>query len=187
MLSRLPPSTFSPSKLASFRRQLNLYGFIRLTQGLDSGAYYHELFLRGKPSLCHNMVRIKIKGTGIKAASSPEQEPNFYALPPVVSDLDVTGSFNIDSCISGDHSLTCEQQQKQPMTVPPVHDCESDTAIDALLLEPRADDQEMLEEFCSDWDVTTKSHADRDFDARLDFPLSDDWMLSLMVEDFLND
>ena len=29
------------------------------------------------------MVRVKIKGTGTKAANNPEQEPNFYTMPPV--------------------------------------------------------------------------------------------------------
>jgi HSF-type DNA-binding len=201
--------TFSQAKLASFKRQLNLYGFSRLTRGLDSGAYYHELFLRGKPSLCHNMVRVKVKGTGIKAASSPEQEPNFYALQPVVADFDPSGSLNIDNRVSSDHSLTCMQQQcslersvslsyehdshltndwsSLLMTDSRVRGCESGDAMAALLLEQGADDREMLEEFCSDWDPTTKSDVDTDFDAHLDFTLSDDWVLDLMAESLLND
>jgi hypothetical protein len=31
------------------------------------------------------MTRVKIKGSGTKPVSSPEQEPDFYALPPVLS------------------------------------------------------------------------------------------------------
>ena len=30
------------------------------------------------------MIRTKVKGTRFKAASSPEQEPDFYSMPPVV-------------------------------------------------------------------------------------------------------
>jgi len=63
---------------------LNLYGFCRLTRGADSGGYYHELFLRGKPFLCKRMIRTKVKGTKFKAASSPDQEPDFYTMPSVV-------------------------------------------------------------------------------------------------------
>lgn len=77
------PKWFRQTKLTSFQRQLNLYGFCRLTRGRDSGAYYHELFLRGRPFLCRGMLRTKVKGTGYKASSSPSSEPDFYSMPPV--------------------------------------------------------------------------------------------------------
>ena len=88
---------------------MNLYGFRRLTQGADSGAYYHELFLKGRPQLCLRMQRQKIKGTGhkqvhinllkfhqkyytillltncvLKSYNQPadvQTEPNFYNMP----------------------------------------------------------------------------------------------------------
>ena len=64
----------------SFTRQLNLWGFKRITKGRDAGAYYHQLFLRGRPRLCMRMRRQKIKGTGIKLTPNPETEPNFYKI-----------------------------------------------------------------------------------------------------------
>jgi hypothetical protein len=73
-VSEIMPVYFKQTKLTSFQRQLNLYGFCRLTSGRDRGAYYHELFLRGRPFLCKRMMRTRIKGTGIKAASSPQTE-----------------------------------------------------------------------------------------------------------------
>ena len=43
-------------------------------------SYYHELFLRGRGDLCRRMVRTRVKGNGMKAASNPQNEPNFYAM-----------------------------------------------------------------------------------------------------------
>ena len=74
------PRFFKQSKYMSFTRQLNLWGFKRITRGQDAGAYYHELFLRGRPRLTLRMRRQKIKGTGIKLTPNPESEPNFYAM-----------------------------------------------------------------------------------------------------------
>ena len=82
----LLPRFFKLSKLASFQRQLNLYGFQRLTRGRDRGGYYHELFLRGKMFLAHNIQRIKVKGTGVRARSNPEQEPDFWLMDWVAED-----------------------------------------------------------------------------------------------------
>eukprot|EP00557_Chaetoceros_sp_GSL56_P009662 CAMPEP_0176477208 /NCGR_PEP_ID=MMETSP0200_2-20121128/490_1 /TAXON_ID=947934 /ORGANISM="Chaetoceros sp., Strain GSL56" /LENGTH=327 /DNA_ID=CAMNT_0017872983 /DNA_START=280 /DNA_END=1263 /DNA_ORIENTATION=+ len=80
-LAEVMPKHFKQTKLTSFQRQLNLYGFSRLTSGPDKGGYYHELFLRGKEELCTRMVRTRIKGTRTKGASNPDSEPNFYAMP----------------------------------------------------------------------------------------------------------
>lgn len=74
------PNYFRQTKLTSFQRQLNLYGFSRITRGKDMGGYYHELFLRGKIFLTKRMQRTKVKGTKFKAASSPDQEPDFYSM-----------------------------------------------------------------------------------------------------------
>lgn len=72
-------------KVASLKRQFNLYGFERLSCGPDQGAYYHEAFLRGMPELTlRSMVRKRIKGTGHKACSNPDAEPYLYSFPFVM-------------------------------------------------------------------------------------------------------
>ncbi|GFH45176.1 hypothetical protein CTEN210_01650 [Chaetoceros tenuissimus] len=48
---------FRQSKISSFRRQLNLYGFQRVHYGRDIGSYYHRYFLRGKPQLAKHITR----------------------------------------------------------------------------------------------------------------------------------
>lgn len=82
-ISHVMPVFMRQSKFPSFRRQLNLYGFQRITAGPDRGGYYHELFLRGKPFLAHHMQRQCIKGTRVRCRSNPEEEPNFYKMEPV--------------------------------------------------------------------------------------------------------
>jgi hypothetical protein len=56
------PKYFKQTKYKSFQRQLNIWGFCRITSGRDKGGYVHPCFIRGKPSLCRQMVRRKIKG-----------------------------------------------------------------------------------------------------------------------------
>jgi hypothetical protein len=74
------PHYFKLSKIASFQRQLNLYGFQRITRGPDKGGYYHELFLRNRAFLSHRIQRVKVKGTGVRARSNPEQEPDLWSM-----------------------------------------------------------------------------------------------------------
>jgi len=56
------PKYFRMSRFSSFQRQLNLYDFLRITEGADKGTYYHELFVQGRPIVCAMMKRNKIKG-----------------------------------------------------------------------------------------------------------------------------
>mmetsp|Transcript_5226 Transcript_5226/g.10729 ORF Transcript_5226/g.10729 Transcript_5226/m.10729 type:complete len:851 (+) Transcript_5226:275-2827(+) len=83
------PRFFKQTKFLSFTRQLNLWGFKRITKGVDGGSYYHPLFLRGRPYLAMRMRRQKIKGTGMKLTPNPDAEPDFYndyeSLPPLNS------------------------------------------------------------------------------------------------------
>lgn len=71
---------FRQTRVQSFQRQLNLYGFRRITRGPDTGAYFHELFLRGRSGLVVNMQRTRIKGTP-KQPDDPDSEPDFYSMP----------------------------------------------------------------------------------------------------------
>lgn len=80
---------FKQTKLSSFKRQLNLYDFKRVTRGPDCGSYYHEMFLKSKPLLAKRMVRRKIKGTANERNKNPlndddaNEQPNFYNMPIV--------------------------------------------------------------------------------------------------------
>lgn len=96
-VNHVMPHYFKQTKMASFQRQLNLYGFNRLTSGMDKGGYYHEMFLRGKVSLAYDIHRMRVKGTGVRLPTNPDNEPNFYALPPVTKSGIATPPIKSDS------------------------------------------------------------------------------------------
>mmetsp|Transcript_18662 Transcript_18662/g.53805 ORF Transcript_18662/g.53805 Transcript_18662/m.53805 type:complete len:518 (-) Transcript_18662:295-1848(-) len=52
---------FRHGNYRSFMRQVSGWGFRRVERGRDSGAYYHQLFLRGMTHLCARMSRTAIK------------------------------------------------------------------------------------------------------------------------------
>jgi hypothetical protein len=89
-VNEIMPMYFKQSKWNSFARQLNLYGFVRMASGPDAGAYYHELFLKSRPSLCKYMRRVGVpQGQQDRRKCRPKnvvdiQEPDFYAMRPSV-------------------------------------------------------------------------------------------------------
>lgn len=77
------PRYFKTNLMGSFRKQLSLWGFKRITKGADAGCYYHQSFLRGIPDILGEMKYKKIKGVGRALKPNPEGEPDFYQLQPL--------------------------------------------------------------------------------------------------------
>lgn len=85
------PKYFNMFKFPSFLRQVNLYGFQRLTRkGADKGGYYHELFLRNKEDLAYAIPRLRIKGNGVRTKTNPALEPDFWKMPMAPANAAVT-------------------------------------------------------------------------------------------------
>eukprot|EP00526_Cylindrotheca_closterium_P013146 CAMPEP_0113645438 /NCGR_PEP_ID=MMETSP0017_2-20120614/23951_1 /TAXON_ID=2856 /ORGANISM="Cylindrotheca closterium" /LENGTH=453 /DNA_ID=CAMNT_0000557175 /DNA_START=62 /DNA_END=1423 /DNA_ORIENTATION=+ /assembly_acc=CAM_ASM_000147 len=61
---------FDQSKFASFRRQLNLYGFNRTRTNNNKNMYFHESFVQGNPKLCEQMFRRCSGGVAGSATTS---------------------------------------------------------------------------------------------------------------------
>ncbi|CAB9505245.1 shock factor protein 4 [Seminavis robusta] len=68
------PRYFGDCKLSSFQKQLNLYGFRKITVGKERGklSYFHTCFLRGRPSMCHNIHRRCTTGGAAKKKGATE-------------------------------------------------------------------------------------------------------------------
>jgi HSF-type DNA-binding len=69
------------TEYASFQRQLNIYGFVRLNcKGADKHGYYHELLLRGKSRMATLIPRKVGKGPAVRYVYDPDTAPNFYSM-----------------------------------------------------------------------------------------------------------
>jgi len=117
---------FDQTRYSSFRRQLNLWGFKRLTQnGADSGAYYHEMFLRSKPVLCRSIRReagFSMKQNKKCAASNSNAEPKFLLMAPLPPSMLATSSVSVSTneptCIScNDIPIVSPRTRRSPFDI----------------------------------------------------------------------
>lgn len=51
------PRFFRHSSIASFKRQMRMYGFRKISQGPDEGAFSHKFFIKGRPDLAKQIRR----------------------------------------------------------------------------------------------------------------------------------
>ncbi|KAL7538727.1 hypothetical protein ACHAXR_008761 [Thalassiosira sp. AJA248-18] len=80
-MSHVAHRFFKATKLRSIHRQLNLWGFKRITSGEDRDAWFHEFFVRGQPGEMRKIIRTKIKGRTLLEAKRDLDVPNFYQMP----------------------------------------------------------------------------------------------------------
>jgi hypothetical protein len=72
------PMWFDQTKYESFRRQLNLYNFARISRGPQRGVYSHPAFVPGRRDLLGNITR-KINGEVQPPKPQPVKPPPVFA------------------------------------------------------------------------------------------------------------
>jgi len=106
------------------------------------------------------MVRTKVKGTGYKAASSPEDEPGFYRMSPVGSSGMMETS-NLQSPSIVTHSDNDESDiSLDSADSPPRMSASSVDLLNDVVLECPdidVDDMQGLDDMISDWDQPIES------------------------------
>jgi HSF-type DNA-binding len=72
------------TKITSFQRQLNIYGFQRLTRKEceDHNGYYHERFLRGHAVLRSTLLRNFVLRPSADCILDPATQPHFASMEP---------------------------------------------------------------------------------------------------------
>jgi hypothetical protein len=91
-VSEILPMHFKQTKYKSFQRQLNLWGFQRITKGTETekGAYFHPDFLKNQEDLCQKLNRQSAKKQSSEAVKSTKSAPKTCAAH--VSDDESTSS-----------------------------------------------------------------------------------------------
>ena len=90
------------TKLTSFQRQLNLYGFRRVTKGEDQGAYFHQKFQRDRKDLVAEIRRLPGKTSSGSASFFDDTCSSDF--------LDIPSSFPDIS--RDDNPSLCDQRNK---------------------------------------------------------------------------
>lgn len=116
------PKYFPAGRMNTFLKQLNLYGFRRITEGRDKGGYFHKDFLKGKRHLCKKIKRKKVHVTKAPP-SAPAVHQHFQLQQNMQSQLsflsDPLGGAlgNHPGLNSGHHQLLQQQQMADRKSV----------------------------------------------------------------------
>ena len=104
-VNNILPRYFNQTKYRSFQRQLNVWGYERISDGPGKGGYKHKHFVRNNPSLCHNMKRERTKGTKKRQSVKPPKKVESSHMP-----VRLSSSFNyMSSDMSLEQTLSLEQ------------------------------------------------------------------------------
>ena len=74
------PRYFKATKMRSFQRQLNLWGFKRIVSGVDTGAWWHASFVRGHPKYLESIERTEQPSRARNSLHHYNYNPDFYQM-----------------------------------------------------------------------------------------------------------
>jgi hypothetical protein len=113
-------SWFIYSKYSSLQRQLNIYGFQRIPDGVDKNCYYHKYFLRGHPNLLQKIKRVPVK-KNVPGHSLSSHVPDFYSMPPLTESTSTTRDDKKakvqTSSVAATSQMKCSAGRTEPMNV----------------------------------------------------------------------
>ncbi|KAG7349189.1 HSF-type DNA-binding protein [Nitzschia inconspicua] len=77
-MTRFMPRFFKSKKFEYFTDVIRNWGFVRLKQSKDKGAYYHKLFERDNPRATLHLSRKQMKESMANWRTPDDKEPNLY-------------------------------------------------------------------------------------------------------------
>ena len=106
------PRYFKTTKMRSFQRQLNLWGFQRIVFGADIGAWWHVSFVMGHPQYLESIERTAIASNARNSLHHYNHNPDFYHL--VTSQAQQQLLQNQDTSTTNTNNNTSTQQAFWP-------------------------------------------------------------------------
>jgi hypothetical protein len=93
-VSGIMPKYFTTSRMSSFQRQLNLYGFRRVTEGRDKGSYFHKYFVKGRRGLCKKIKRKKASAKSPQAYDGGIQAQNSMSIRQLLAERQLGSAYS---------------------------------------------------------------------------------------------
>jgi len=111
------PRYFPKLKYASFRRQVNAWGFSRITEGHSQGSYFHKFFMKDRPELVSHIQRpptaaAKRKNSLQKKNKNNDKEND--KTTSICTTSVVSTSSDEEGSTTSSSSKQQQQQQQQP-------------------------------------------------------------------------
>ena len=89
-LGLLLPQFFGQTKVRSFQRQLHLWSFEKLREGINRGAMAHPFFIRGRKEIIQNVSRESFKRSAARGKTTCGNDPDSNRQPIKLSSLSKT-------------------------------------------------------------------------------------------------